>query len=165
MADENFTEIPNTFNSSCFGCSPSNPMGLQMTFKSDDETVISELTVPEHLCGWSRLVHGGVITTILDEIMSWSAIYFLKCLVMTREMKITFLKSLYVGEQLRAVGRIVEQVDRHTVLLKGELFNRKGDLCATSDASFAAFSPKLAKRMGISQDELPDWLKYPTLSK
>lgn len=165
MEDEHFTEIPNNFNSSCFGCSPSNPMGLQMTFKAGEETVISELTVPEHLCGWSRLVHGGVITTILDEIMSWSAIYFMKSLVMTKEMKITFLKSLYVGEELQAVGRIVEKIDRHTVLLKGELYNQKRVLCAASDATFAVFSLKLAKRMGISQDELPDWLKHPNLSK
>jgi acyl-coenzyme A thioesterase PaaI-like protein len=51
------------------------------------------LTVPEHLCGWSKMVHGGVVTTILDEIMSWSALYLLKKVIVTRTMTIEFIKQ------------------------------------------------------------------------
>ena len=66
--------LPNNETHNCFGCSPVNPSGLQMNFFADDSSVYSEVTVPKHLCGWNNLIHGGVLSTILDEIMSWAAI-------------------------------------------------------------------------------------------
>ena len=49
-----------------------------MTFYTNQTAVYSKITVPDHLCGWNNLVHGGVLTTIMDEIMSWATIYFAK---------------------------------------------------------------------------------------
>ena len=55
----------------CFACGPQNPHGLKMTFYTDERSVYSWVTVPGHLRGWDNLIHGGVISAILDEIMSW----------------------------------------------------------------------------------------------
>ena len=63
-----FKELPNADTHNCFGCSPINAHGLQMKFYTDEESVFTWLSVPEHLCGWNNLVHGGVLSTILDEI-------------------------------------------------------------------------------------------------
>jgi hypothetical protein len=49
-----------------------------MDFYYADNAVFSWVSAPEHLCGWNNLLHGGVIATILDEIMSWTAIDILK---------------------------------------------------------------------------------------
>ena len=76
--------LPNDRGHRCFGCSPLNPHGLQMTFYTNETSVFSKVKVPEHLCGWNNLVHGGVLTTIMDEIMSWAAIYLLKQIPMTK---------------------------------------------------------------------------------
>ncbi len=94
-------ELPNSRNHNCFGCSPANPSGLQMKFLTDGEAVYSQLEVPEHLCGWSNIVHGGVLTTILDEIMSWSAIHLLKRIALTRTLTVEFLKPVPVGRSPR----------------------------------------------------------------
>ena len=59
--------LPNSKTHNCFGCSPINPSGLQMEFYANDSFVFSEVTVPQHLCGWNNLIHGGVLSTILDE--------------------------------------------------------------------------------------------------
>lgn len=56
----------------CFGCGQHNHQGLKMTFASNGEQLRSELVIPEHLRGWSNLVHGGITTTILDEMMGWA---------------------------------------------------------------------------------------------
>ena len=69
--------LPNRPDHNCFGCSATNPSGLQMKFYTDEVLVFSWLTLPAHLSGWSNLVHGGVISTILDEIMSWTALCML----------------------------------------------------------------------------------------
>ena len=64
---EGYKRLPNTETHNCFGCSPINPSGLQMKFFTDDKTVFARVTVPDHLCGWNNVIHGGVLTTMLDE--------------------------------------------------------------------------------------------------
>ncbi len=159
MTDEMFEPIKNDFNSSCFGCSPNNPMGLKMQFKAGTDSVISDLIVPGHLCGWSKLIHGGVLTTILDEVMSWTAMHFLKQLAMTKTLNLTFNKPVYVGKQIRAIGKVKSKISRHEVIMEGVIVNDKGVDCVKSESVFAIFSPKIATRLGITQDEYPNWFE------
>ncbi len=159
MREEEYKRLPNRFVGRCFGCSPDNPSGLQMEFKAGDESVVSTLTVPDHLSGWSNMIHGGVLMTILDEVMSWSAIYFLKTLVMTQNMNIDFVKSAYVGKELKAEGRLIEVVRRHQALMEGVIYDENGDVCAKSTATFATFSVKVGKRLGIVTKDHPEWFK------
>src|SRR5210317_2293445 len=96
--------LPNSETHNCFGCSPTNSSGLQMKFYTNDSSVFSGVTVPKHLCGWNNLIHGGILSTILDEIMSWAAIYLLKRITLTKSMAIEFLKPVYNEQTLRAEG-------------------------------------------------------------
>ena len=96
--------LPNTDTHNCFACSPINHSGLHMEFFTNDRSVFSWITVPDHLCGWNNLVHGGVLSTILDEIMSWAAIYLLKRVTMTKSMTVDFLKPVYIDHELKAAG-------------------------------------------------------------
>jgi uncharacterized protein (TIGR00369 family) len=154
MSENSYIELPNRSNGSCFGCSPSNPVGLHMKFKADADSIVSDLSIPPHLCGWSKFVHGGVITTILDEVMSWSAMYFLKCLVVTKNLEIKFLKPVLVEEQIKAIGRVKEKKNRHEVVMEGHLADKNGRECVVAEATFAILSPDIANRMGISREEI-----------
>ena len=144
---------PNSSEHYCFGCSPVNPSGLQMDFFADRDTVFSNVTIPDHLCGWSNIAHGGVLTTILDEIMSWSALHFLKRITMTKSMNIEFIKPVYIRNPLKAEGKVLEITGKHDAVMEGILYNDKGVACAKSTANFAIFSPKVAKRFGIADDD------------
>ena len=77
-----------------------------MRFFTDGRAVYSRLQVPGHLCGWSNIVHGGVVTTILDEIMSWAAICLLQRIAVTQRIEVEFLKPVQVGMELQAEGRV-----------------------------------------------------------
>jgi uncharacterized protein (TIGR00369 family) len=145
-------DLPNTADHNCFGCSPVNPSGLQMKFSANNDTVFSNVTIPDHLCGWSRIAHGGVLTTILDEIMSWAALHFLKRITMTKTMNIEFIKPVYIRSPLKAEGRVLELTGKHEALMEGVLHNPEGVICAKSTAKFAIFSPRVAKRFGIADD-------------
>ncbi len=151
--EEDYQHLPNSSDHYCFGCSPVNSSGLQMNFFADRETVFSSLTIPEHLCGWSNIAHGGVLTTILDEIMSWAALHFIKRITMTKSMNIEFIKPVYIRNPLKAEGKVLEISGKHDVVMEGILYNDNGDACARSTANFAVFSPKVAKRLGIADDD------------
>ncbi len=149
---KNYEQLPNSTAHNCFGCSPVNSSGLQMKFFTNQDTVISNITIPDHLCGWSNIAHGGVLTTIMDEIMSWSALHFLKRITMTKSMNIEFIKPVYIQQSLKAEGRVLEKTGKHDAVMEGTLYNEKGTACAKSTANFAIFSPKVAKRFGIADD-------------
>jgi uncharacterized protein (TIGR00369 family) len=151
-SEKDYRELPNSTDHYCFGCSPVNPAGLRMKFFANQDTVFSSVTIPDHLCGWSNIAHGGVITTILDEIMSWAALHFLKRITMTKSMNIEFIKPVYIRNPLKAEGRVQTVNGKHDAVMEGILYNDNGDACAKSTANFAIFSPKVAKRFGIADE-------------
>jgi uncharacterized protein (TIGR00369 family) len=124
-----------------------------MKFHSNGESVVSWVTVPGHLVGWSELVHGGVLSTILDEIMTWSAVHLLKKVTVTKSMTIDFIKPVFVGEELRAEGRVAEYAGKNEVTMEAFIYNPKDDLCTKSQGTFALLKPQVAQRMRVVDEE------------
>lgn len=150
--EDNFRPLPNCNTHQCFACSPVNPSGLQMEFFSDGQTVVSRLTVPRHVCGWHRAVHGGIISTIMDECMAWAGIYLLKKITLTKTITVDFHKVIVAGDELTAESRVVSTTGNREALMAATLHNRDGVLCAEASATFTLISPKLAKRLQIMDD-------------
>ena len=130
-----------------------------MKFYANDSLVYSKVTVPKHLVGWNNLIHGGILSTILDEIMSWAAIYLLKRITLTKSMAIEFLKPVYVEQTLRVEGKVLELISKHEAVMEGCLSNGDGTICTRSTATFAIFSPAVAKRLGIANEEHLSWFE------
>ena len=129
-----------------------------MQLYANQDSVVSRLVVPDHLRGWSDLVHGGVISTILDEIMSWGAIHLLQKIILTKSMTVEFLKPVRIGESLRAVSKVVGNM-KNQATMEGLLYSEPETLCARSRGEFALLKPKVALRLGIvSDDELQNIL-------
>jgi len=133
-------KIPERYNHKCFGCSPVNENGLKMKFYTDEKSVYSNLTLADYFCGWENIVHGGIISTILDEIMSWSAIYLLKRFILTKSISVDFLKPVYVGEDLIVEGRVFKQNSEKEAVMEGFVINSSDELCAKSKGVFALFT-------------------------
>ena len=56
-------------NDNCFVCGMKNPYGFQVKpeIKNGGEFVYIGCTPPEHLQGWANILHGGILSTLLDE--------------------------------------------------------------------------------------------------
>jgi uncharacterized protein (TIGR00369 family) len=130
-----------------------------MTFWADETSVTSTVTVPQHLCGWNNLVHGGVLGTILDEIMSWATIHLLKQVPMTKSISIDFIKPVYVANPLKVQGRVLDKISRREALMEGSIFNADDECCAKATGTFAIFSPAVAKRLQITDNESLRWFE------
>ncbi len=145
--------ILNVEGQTCFGCGENNPIGLQMQFLTDDDHVYSMVTVPSTMAGWDRTVHGGILTTLLDEIMGWSVIYLFKKIGVTKTMTVDFLKPLQVGRKLTIVGTIREIQSERQLLVTGEIYSEEDVLCAKASALFAAMTAQAAVRLGVMSSE------------
>lgn len=145
--NSNWQRLPN-LDKSCFACGTENNFGLKMTFSSNGEQLRSFLTVPEHTRGWSNLVHGGILATILDEIMSWTAIHLTSHFILTQNINISFKKPIFIGSQLRATGSIVER-DGKTALLSAQIHDDSEALCCLGRGNFVLFTQEEFANMNI----------------
>ena len=137
----------------CFGCGFENSHGLQMRFESNGENLRSKLDLPERFRGWGNLIHGGVLSTILDETMSWTAIYFSQKYILTKGMQVEFLKPVRVGMQLFSYGCVKEYNGKKEVVVTAEIRDEDDTVYATSEGAFALFTKKQFLRMKIIPEE------------
>ena len=137
----------------CFACGPENVHGLKMCFESNGRKIRSKLIIKKTFRGWSNLIHGGILSTMLDETMSWTVIHFTGKFMLTRSMTVTFKKPVRVGARLTVTGYIKEQSSERKAVVVAEIRNEDGDLCAASEGDFALFSKKHFLRMGIMAEE------------
>ena len=151
---DNFKPLPEFSRSSCFGCGPGNVAGLKMNFLSDNQSVISYVTVPAHFCGWENIVHGGIVSTILDEIMGWTAIYILRKVVLTKRMTVDFLKPVKVNQELFVQGEVLEMCDDRNALVRASITSPAGEFCAESQGVFRVFTINEASQLGLLEKDI-----------
>jgi acyl-coenzyme A thioesterase PaaI-like protein len=74
MDDPSLERIRLPWTRSCFVCGEANPQGIHaQIFKVRD--VIEMAFVPRReFVGYASVVHGGLVGTVLDELMTWAAL-------------------------------------------------------------------------------------------
>ena len=97
----------------CFVCGQQNALGLRLSFKVDAvgrtiETVF--LPRKEHQ-GYQGIVHGGIISAVLDECMTKLA-FSLGIDAVTAKMTVRFKRPLSVGEEVTVTGRLLKEGTR-----------------------------------------------------
>jgi acyl-coenzyme A thioesterase PaaI-like protein len=120
----------------CFGCGRRNPIGLKLTFYEDGERVWAPWTPLREHQGYEGIVHGGLITTVLDEVMGW-AIYVRRLWAVTGSMTVRFRRPVPIGEPLTARAWVAS-VSGRKVDVRAEL-SRDSDGLLLADAT-ALFS-------------------------
>ncbi|HEV8547305.1 MAG TPA: hypothetical protein VGQ64_13500, partial [Candidatus Limnocylindrales bacterium] len=68
--DERFRFEPHN----CFACGALNTHGLHLELHVDGERCWTDLALPSRFQGWDEIAHGGIVATILDEVMAWSLV-------------------------------------------------------------------------------------------
>jgi len=95
----------------CFGCGRNNPIGLKLNLRQDGKTVRAEFTPTELHQGWSDVVHGGIIYCLLDEAMSYTAI-FEGVYCVTAKMEARLRRPASIGEPLIITASITRNTRR-----------------------------------------------------
>ena len=119
----------------CFGCGADNPIGLRLRFASDGDSVrASFIPGPEHQ-GFQDVVHGGIISAVLDEAMAWATAHA-GVWAVTGEMRVRFRQPLKIGEPTSVVARVNGTRGRLVTVVAELRLDRDGSSIATSSATF-----------------------------
>jgi uncharacterized protein (TIGR00369 family) len=113
----------------CFVCGTQNGAGLQLEFELiGDDRIRTEFTPPKRFQGWKDVLHGGIIATILDEVMVNGA-YLRQIMAVTTKLQITLRHPAAIGERLIFYGQILKQGTR-TVNMKAWAEGKDGRIVA-----------------------------------
>lgn len=127
-------ELPHT--RSCFVCGESNPAGLRLRFETDGQHVRTRFVPQEEHIGFRKTVHGGLVATVLDEIMVWA------CAVRTRrfgycaELQVRFVNPVRPGRPATAIGELVADRRGKIFEARAELRSEDGELLATATGKY-----------------------------
>ncbi len=117
----------------CFGCGRDNPIGLKLSFQWDGKTARAEFTPTKFYQGWSGLVHGGIIMSILDEAMAYAALFEgMNCV--TAKMQVNLKRPASIDEPLIITASTVKKT-RKLVETKATISLADGTLIAEGTAT------------------------------
>lgn len=121
----------------CFACGSLNVNGLQLDLHAQGDRCWADLTLDRRFQGWDGIAHGGILCTILDEVMVWSLIER-DHWGLTARLRVDFKRPVPIGRPLHAEGRVVE-ARRRLVTTDARLVDAGTDeLLATAEATYVA---------------------------
>ena len=119
----------------CFVCGPTNSIGLKLVFRLDGDICRSEFTPGEMHCGYDQVTHGGIIFSVLDDVMAnW--IYLKGIRAFTAKCDIRYKDSLPTGTAVTLEGHCAKRKGR-LILMHGKMIRADTqELVAETQASF-----------------------------
>jgi acyl-coenzyme A thioesterase PaaI-like protein len=134
-------ELPHT--NGCLVCGKSNPHGLKLRLHVQPESgLVSTEFVPkpEHI-GFDGIVHGGVISAVMDEAMVWASTWRAKRFCFAGEFTVRFREPLKPYQAAR-VEASVEFSRPKLIEATAKLFDFGGRLIATASGKYLPVSPE-----------------------
>ena len=135
----------------CFACGGTNPIGMRLKIEIGHGVARSTWVAGHDFVGWSDKIHGGIIATLLDEVMAWAPSSD-DAWAVTAEMTIRYRSPATPGEELRAIGRVVGK-RRRIYDVTGEVRGADGRVIAEGSGKYLGAAPSdkvaLKERYGV----------------
>ena len=114
----------------CFGCSPTNPLGLKMVFYEEKDEIISTWKPGSNYQGFHDILHGGIQATMMDEIASWVVFMKLDTAGVTYQLKTKYIKPVKISKgSITLKAKLVEQ-QRRIATIEVRLMDGGGNACS-----------------------------------
>jgi len=129
----------------CFVCGDKNKIGLKVEFFFDKGKAKAQYTPTPEFEGYKDILHGGILSALLDEVMIYSIIAQ-GIITVTVQMEIRFKKPAKIGEMLFLEGWVSEDKGR-ILLTEGKIFKKDGTILAESKGKFFRAEGEMKKEI------------------
>ena len=133
----------------CFGCAPDNPIGLHMEFFEEGDQIICFWRPQENFEGWVGVLHGGIISTLVDETAGWVVTRKLQAAGMTSRLNMRFHKPVTSSEVQLTVKARLASLQRNIATIEATVENAHGEVCAEGQAVYYVLSDEKSAEMGF----------------
>jgi uncharacterized protein (TIGR00369 family) len=141
----------------CFVCGMQNPIGLKAFFYQDEEgRVVAHFTGKEEHQGYPGMMHGGIVTALLDEVIGRVAIAQ-DLWAVTAKLEVRFRHPVPLGQPLTLVGELTHLRSR-TLEAHGEIRLEDGAVAAEAEGVYIRLPQEEITRV---EEELDFWKVVP----
>lgn len=146
----------------CFVCGIDNPTGLRLALQSDGRTVEVAVRFRADQCGFSGVVHGGLLSTVLDEVMAWVIGVNTRSFAFAAELNVRFLRSVAPGIPMRVRAELTANRRGRLFLTRGEVVGPDGVVHAEATGKFLPIpaAQQAALLADFAVDPTP-WIQTP----
>ena len=127
-------ELPHTH--SCFVCGERNAVGLKLRFTTDGRVVQARFRLRAAHIGFRGVVHGGILTTVLDEIMVWACAVPTRQFAFCAELTTRFLNPVRPDDEIVATGEMLSNRKNRIFDAKAALTNPSGQIFAEATGKY-----------------------------
>lgn len=120
----------------CFACCPDNKSGLQMTFYEDGEYIYSKWKPRQIFQGYMNVLHGGIQSTLIDEIASWTCYIKAGTAGVTARIEVRYKLPVYVDKGIIKLKSKIDSIKRNIARIKAELYDSQNQLCAEGTVDY-----------------------------
>lgn len=119
----------------CFVCGLENPAGLHLNFyETGPGEVTVNFTPSEHYQGYTGVLHGGIVASILDEAAGRALMgIFPPRFMFTAKLEVKYRKNIPIGKPLKIIGKAGKGRGRMAEGWSG-IYNQEGELLAEANA-------------------------------
>lgn len=115
----------------CFACGRDNAIGLHLEITQTEDCVLAPIKLNRDYQGYNNVIHGGIVSTILDEMAVWAA-YKKGHKAVTAELNMRIKKPMIADTDYIARGRVVN-VKYKLVLAQAEIKDIQDEIIACAD--------------------------------
>lgn len=135
-------------------CGTQNSVGLAVPFAVDkDGKIRFEYTPSTEYTGYPGIIHGGVISAILDEGMSWPHTISTGEMLMTVDLRIRFRKPVPSDKPFLFIAETIENGKKSRIIeAKGQILSPNGKVLAEAQAKYMSRSPEASKQIWNQMD-------------
>ena len=117
----------------CFGCGRDNPIGLKLDMKLDGDRCVAYFTPKVEHESYGDRMHGGLTSTLLDEVMGDYVFRKAGKPAYTARLEIRFRSAIRIGETVKVEGW--PEVHRGRLfIMKGKITHADGTPAAEAKA-------------------------------
>lgn len=117
----------------CFGCGRDNPIGLKLDMKLDGDRCVAYFTPKAEHESYGDRMHGGLMSTLLDEVMGDYVFRKAGKPAYTARLEIRFRSAIRIGETVKVEGW--PEVHRGRLfIMKGKITHADGTPAAEAKA-------------------------------
>jgi uncharacterized protein (TIGR00369 family) len=127
-----------------------------MDFFEDGEYVCANWTPKTHFEGYPNILHGGIQSTLLDEIAAWAVYIKGRTSGVTSRMNVKYHKPVAVKGNTLLLRAKITETRRRFATIKAELINSDGEVCSEAELVYYMFPKDVAE----TQYSYPDYSKF-----
>jgi len=138
-------EILSSFKNG-YVCGQDNPIGLKLNIFKEDDEVRAEFIPNENHQGYKGIVHGGIVFSIMDEVMSRAVMVTKGIMALTVEINIKYRKKAKIDNKMIFTSKISKDSGR-IIETEGKALSENGELLAEAKGKFYEISDRMKEKI------------------